>query len=164
MSKRHVAPSAKLTLNIVSVIKARLLDRSSTVADLAVEYSVSKQTIYLIGIGATWPEALPPGRVLRNRELIDAKKRDAIYNWKRRRNATCERTAERFGISTSAVSRAVQDAYAAMALRVQRAVLSSGNYDIVGKEFSLKRAEIEEFLAYIAEGNVPGRVAREFKE
>lgn len=154
------APASKLTREQVARIK-RALARGIKASTLQEKYGVTYQTVYWIGIGKTWGDVEPKGRVIGKRRLITSKRRDKIFRWKKKHEATNKQTAERFGISQAAVSRAASEGYAILALRVSKDAMSSGNYAKVARAHGLKYAEVEEMLAYVAENDIPKKLKDE---
>lgn len=154
------SPNCKLDKQKVHAIKIALQENQS-IKLVAARAGVSTQTVYLIGVGKIWTDVEPVGRITRKRAFITKRTRDRIFQWKRKHDATNIATADHFGVSTSAVSRAVKDAYAVLALKVHRAVLSAGTYEQVAKHFGIKRSEIEDMLAFVTDGKIPQRLKDE---
>jgi transposase-like protein len=154
------APSAKLSRANAQEIKTALAE-GTALKELAAAFGISYQTVYLIGLGKIWKSIEPSGRVLPERSRVTPELRDRMFAWKRKRGATNREVSERFGVSTSAVSRAMKDGYAIFALRIQRAVLSSGTYEQVARKFGIKRKDIEEFLAFVSDGGISERLKAE---
>lgn len=152
-------------------IKRRLMDgeRPYVVAsDMGLPYMV----VYKISTGQTWKsvrptggKVAPPGRITPGREMaLSPEKRDMVYAEKRRTNATNGALAAHFGVSESSIARAVRDARALLAARVQRLNITSGNNDVAMEMYGLTSQEADQLLELASGQQLSPRLARELSE
>lgn len=157
----EAAPSAKLTEKQVIEIKRRLA-KGEHIQSVADRFDVQYQTVYKIAVGETWRHIEGPGaQIKRRRGSIPPKIRDKMFDLKRRKGASNAKLARASRFSESAVARAMRDAYALTAARVQRLLMTSGSNDAAKETYGLTDAEIEEMVSYAVAHKLSSRLRKE---
>jgi hypothetical protein len=157
---------AQITEEEAKYIK-RAVSNGRQPSDIARELGKSYQLVYKVAANLTWKRIFPTkGRVLARRETKYTRAlRDQIAKAKRAHpNKSNLKLASEMGLSESMVARAIRDARALMAARVQRMLLTSGSNLMAAKQYKLKLDEIEALLALAATQTLPEHLAAEAAE
>ena len=151
--------SAKLSSAQVKEIKAQIV-AGRAMKELAAEVGVGYMVIYKIATGDTWANG--DGRLISRRSRgVSPKRRDRLYEIKRRKGSSNVKLAKVARVSESVVARSMRDAHAIMAARAHRMLLTSGGHEAARERFGVTREEAEDLVTYSATHPLPKHLERE---
>jgi len=157
---------ADITEQEARYIKSAVL-QGRTPADLSRELQKPYNLVYKVAAGLTWKRILPSkGRVLPKREnKLTRELRERIYSAKRAHPGKSNLTlAGEMGLSESMVARALRDARAVLAAKVQRMLLTSASNLEAAKRFRLRPDEIDRLLVLANTQTLPPHLQAEAAE
>ncbi len=136
--------NARLDKGQVKAIKKAIV-RAVALTELAEEYGVGYMTIYKIAVGTTWRKIKPHGRLIgtrdyRDRRAMSLAKCELIALTKIRKRVSNAAIAEKIGVSESTVRRADINGRAALAVRLDRAMMN-GNVDATRREMRIRKTD-----------------------
>lgn len=154
---------SRLDKRRVKSIKKAIV-RGEALVDLAEEHDVGYMTIYKIATGVTWKKVKPRGRLIGNRDYSDRrevplKRCEKIATIKIRKKVPNTKIAEKIGVSESTVQRAVAIGRAALAVRLEAAIL-----DGTIRKFKKRTGISDDEAKRLGKVSIPEWVRREIED
>lgn len=156
-------PGKALDRKRVAAIKKRLATGESAYS-VAKAMEVGYMAVYKIGIGETWKDVEPKGRLIPEREAgTTPEQRDWAWR-KKRKGWSGSKIARKLGLSETTVSRLLREARQLLAARVHQMYLTSGSHEAAQTEFRLSSDEMEELLTLATTTTLPRKLRKELAE
>ncbi len=141
----------------------RRLDKGESPAKIAREFKIGYMVIYKLAVGKTWQNGTKR-HIPERKHGLTSKQRDKLYLIKVKRGVTNEKLARASGYSESHIAQQMRDAHALFAVRIQRALITSGDLAAVARAHGITSEVAERLVSYAVTNPVPKHLEAEIEE
>lgn len=154
---------SRLDRRTVVSVKKRLLAKESAYS-VAKDLGLGYMAVYKIGIGETWKNVSPVGRLIPAREAqITPAQRD--WAWKKKRQGwSGTKIARKLGVSETTVGRLLKESRRLLAARVHQMFLTSGSHEAAMLLYRLAAPEVDELITLATSTPLPRKLRKELEE